>query len=45
VVLADFAGYPHADIARILGSSTSAVGVHVHRGRRKLRLLLEVTDD
>ena len=45
VVLADFAGYPHADIARILGSSTSAVGVHVHRGRRKLRSLLEVNDD
>jgi RNA polymerase sigma factor (sigma-70 family) len=45
VVLADYAGYPHSEIARVLGSSTSAVGVHVHRGRRKLRALLEVSDD
>lgn len=45
VILADYAGYPHAEIARFLGSSASAVGVHVHRGRRKLRALLEVSDD
>ena len=45
VVLADYAGYPHSEIARILGSSTSAVGVHVHRARRKLRTLLEANDD
>jgi DNA-directed RNA polymerase specialized sigma24 family protein len=45
VVLADYAGYPHAEIARLLGSTTSAVGVHVHRGRRTLRALLEVSDD
>lgn len=45
VVLADYAGYPHAEIARLLGSTTSAVGVHVHRGRRRLRTLLEVSDD
>jgi len=45
VVLADYAGYPHSEIARVLRSTTSAVGVHVYRGRRKLRILLEVNDD
>lgn len=45
VVLADYAGYKHREIARILGSSTSAIGVHVHRARRRLRSLLEVSDD
>lgn len=44
VVLADYAGYAHREIAEILGSSTSAVGVHVHRARRRLRRLLEVED-
>lgn len=28
LVLADYAGYPHRAIAKILGSTTSAVGVH-----------------
>lgn len=45
VVLADYAGYPHAEIARILGSTTAAVAVHVHRGRRRLRSILEVNDE
>ena len=45
VVLADYAGYSHSEIARSLGSTTAAVGVHVHRGRRRLRSLLEVNDD
>ena len=44
VILADYAGYPHREIAAILGSTTSAVGVHVHRARRKLRSLLEDDD-
>lgn len=44
VVLADYGGYPHREIARILGSSVSAVGVHVHRARRRLRRLLEADD-
>jgi RNA polymerase sigma-70 factor (ECF subfamily) len=44
VVLADYAGYSHRDIADVLGSSVFAVGVHVHRGRRKLRKLLEAHD-
>jgi RNA polymerase sigma-70 factor, ECF subfamily len=45
VVLADYAGYSHREIARLLGSSVSAVGVHVHRARKRLRTLLEVGDD
>lgn len=45
VVLADYAGHSHRDIARILGSSVAAVGVHVHRGRKHLRALLEESDD
>lgn len=44
VVLVDYAGYSHREIAHILGSSVSAVGVHVHRGRRRLRNLLETND-
>lgn len=45
LVLADYAGYPHRAIARILGSTTSAVGVHLYRARRRMRRLLEVDDD
>jgi RNA polymerase sigma-70 factor, ECF subfamily len=41
VVLADYAGWSHREIAKALGSSVSAVGVHVHRARRRLRDLLE----
>jgi RNA polymerase sigma-70 factor (ECF subfamily) len=44
VVLADYAGYPHREVARVLGSSVGAVGVHVHRGRKRLRDLLEERD-
>jgi RNA polymerase sigma-70 factor, ECF subfamily len=45
VVLADYGGYPHRDIARVLDSSVAAVGVHLHRGRRRLRELLEDDQD
>jgi RNA polymerase sigma-70 factor (ECF subfamily) len=45
VVLADYAGWSHREIARVLDSSVSAVGVHVHRGRRRLRELLEDRDE
>lgn len=41
VVLADYAGHSHREIARVLGSTVSAVGVHLHRGRKRLRELLE----
>jgi RNA polymerase sigma-70 factor (ECF subfamily) len=44
VVLADYAGWSHQEIATALGSSVSAVGVHVHRGRKRLRTLLEASD-
>jgi RNA polymerase sigma-70 factor (ECF subfamily) len=45
VILHHYAGYPRAEVARIIGSTTSAVGVHLHRGRRRLRRSLEVDDD
>lgn len=44
LILADYAGLPHREIAEILGTSVSAVGVHVHRARRRMRVLLEVDD-
>jgi RNA polymerase sigma factor (sigma-70 family) len=44
VVLADYAGWSHREIAAALGSTVSAVGVHVHRARRRLRELLEDHD-
>jgi RNA polymerase sigma-70 factor, ECF subfamily len=45
VVLHDYAGYSRREIAAILGSSTSAIGVHLFRGRGRLRDALEVHDD
>jgi len=45
VVLADYAGWSHREIAKALDSSVSAVGVHVHRARKRLRDLLEDGDD
>ena len=44
VVLADYAGWSHREIASALDSSVSAVGVHVHRARKRLRVLLEDED-
>jgi RNA polymerase sigma-70 factor (ECF subfamily) len=44
VVLADYAGWSHREIANALGSSVSAVGVHVYRARKRLRELLEDED-
>jgi DNA-directed RNA polymerase specialized sigma24 family protein len=45
IVLADYAGWSHREIAGALGSSASAIGVHVHRARKRLRGLLEDEDD
>lgn len=45
VVLADYAGYPYAEIARIIDSTPGAVALHVYRGRRRLRQLLKGQDD
>jgi RNA polymerase sigma-70 factor (ECF subfamily) len=41
VVLHHVAGYPASEIARTIGSTTGAVHVHLSRGRRRLRELLE----
>lgn len=44
VFLHDAAGYPAREIAAIIGSTTAAVHVHLSRGRRRLRVLLEDRD-
>lgn len=44
VILHHYAGYPVRDVASILGSTAPAVRVHLTRGRRRLRDLLEVDD-
>jgi RNA polymerase sigma-70 factor (ECF subfamily) len=38
-------GYTQAEVAQIIGSSTSAVGVHLNRARKRLRDLLGDDDD
>jgi RNA polymerase sigma-70 factor, ECF subfamily len=45
VVLADYAGYSHREIAAVLGTSVATVAVHVHNARRQLRGMLEVDED
>ena len=40
VVLHYYADRPQREIARMLGISTATVGVHLHRGRKRLRELL-----
>jgi RNA polymerase sigma factor (sigma-70 family) len=44
VVLHHAAGYPAKEIAAIIGSTTPAVHVHLSRGRKRLRELLETGD-
>jgi RNA polymerase sigma-70 factor, ECF subfamily len=44
LILRYYAGYPTHDVARILGSSTATVRVHLSQGRRRLRRLLEDHD-
>jgi RNA polymerase sigma-70 factor, ECF subfamily len=44
VVLHDAVGYPAKEVARIVGSTEAAVRVHLMRGRRRLRELLEDDD-
>jgi RNA polymerase sigma-70 factor (ECF subfamily) len=41
VVLHHAAGYPLREVAAIIGSSPGAVKVHLLRGRRRLRELLQ----
>jgi RNA polymerase sigma factor (sigma-70 family) len=45
VVLYDYADRPTAEIASILGISRATVHVHLSKGRRRLRQLLETNDD
>ena len=45
VVLRYYAGYSIKETAAILDSTPAAVGVHLTRGRRRLRTLLEERDD
>ncbi|MGZ4109011.1 MAG: RNA polymerase sigma factor [Actinomycetota bacterium] len=44
VVLHDAAGYPAREVADVIGSTPAAVRVHLMRGRRRLRELLEVAE-
>lgn len=44
VVLHHYAGYPVKEVASILDSTEPAVWVHLNRGRKRLRELLENSD-
>ncbi|HZB79601.1 MAG TPA: sigma-70 family RNA polymerase sigma factor [Actinomycetota bacterium] len=44
VILHDYADLPTNDVARILGVGQATVRVHVSKGRRRLRRLLEERD-
>jgi RNA polymerase sigma-70 factor, ECF subfamily len=44
VVLHYYAGYRLHEIAEILGANKATIGVHLTRGRRRLRALLEADD-
>jgi RNA polymerase sigma factor (sigma-70 family) len=45
VVLHFHAGYSLKEVAQIIGSTPSVVGVHIHWGRKRLRELLGDDDD
>lgn len=45
VVLRFYVGLSHPEIARLIGGTAGSVAVNVHRGRRRLRELLEAADD
>lgn len=44
LVLFYYGGYPTREIARMLGSTPAAVRIHLMRGRRRLRELLDPSD-
>jgi RNA polymerase sigma factor (sigma-70 family) len=44
VVLHHVVGYPAKEIAQIIGSTTPSVHVHLSRGRKRLRKILEAHD-
>jgi RNA polymerase sigma factor (sigma-70 family) len=45
VILHHYAGYSLGEVAGIIGSTAPAVGVHLHRGRARLKTLLEEPHD
>jgi RNA polymerase sigma-70 factor (ECF subfamily) len=45
IVLHYYADRPVEEVARILGSTSAAVRVHLMRGRRRLREILETSDE
>jgi RNA polymerase sigma factor (sigma-70 family) len=45
LVLHHYAGYSAAEVAAMIGSTSAAVRVHLHRGRARMRELLEASDD
>jgi RNA polymerase sigma-70 factor, ECF subfamily len=45
IVLHDYADRPTEEIARVLGVTRPTVHVHLSQGRKRLRVLLESTDD
>jgi len=45
LILHYYGGYPVKDIARIIGSTSAAVRVHLSRGRKRRRAFLEEGDD
>jgi RNA polymerase sigma factor (sigma-70 family) len=44
IVLHYYADYPIREVASLLGSTPAAVGVHLHRARKRLQTLLEADD-
>ncbi len=45
LVLRHYAGYETREVARIIGTSQATVRVHLSRGRKRLRQLLEEPDE
>jgi RNA polymerase sigma factor (sigma-70 family) len=45
VILFDVEGYSSKEVADLIGSTASAVGVHLHRAHRRLRAMLKEDED
>jgi RNA polymerase sigma factor (sigma-70 family) len=45
VILCDVEGYSSKEVADLIGSTASAVGVHLHRAHRRLRAMLKEDED
>ena len=45
LVLHHYAGYSAEEVAAMIGSTSAAVRVHLHRGRSRMRELLEARDE